>query len=78
MEKFLGWLIENSEKPWLWVVTLLITTIFVNSGFPLLIGVGVSIYGGLTYAVGVKVTMDYFIQKMKKEKEKEKTNDTTN
>lgn len=75
MEKFLGWLIENSHNPWLWVLILIVTTILVNSGLPLLIGLGVSIYAGWAYAAGVKTATDIFVRKMNKEKEK--TNDAT-
>ena len=73
MDKFIGWLIEHTEKWWMWVIVIGTTTVLVHSGMPLLIGVGVGIYGLWCYAYGTKVTVDYYIKKLNKEKEK--TND---
>lgn len=84
-EKFLFWLIKNSNKWWLWILVIIASTILVNSGTGFLAGLGLVIYGALTFAAGINLALgatlgvDYDTKGLwkKTDKAKEKKNDTT-
>jgi len=85
-EKFLYWLIRNSNKGWLWLLVIIASSILVNGLGGFLAGLGVVLFGALAYAAGInfalEVTLgaDYAEKGLWKikDKAKEKKNDTAN
>lgn len=57
-EEFLFWLIKNSKKGWLWLAVVIATSILTNSGFGLLSGIGVVLFGVLCFAAGVNMALE--------------------
>lgn len=57
-EKFLFWLIKNSQKWWLWLPAILAASALVNVGSGLLGGLGLIIWGTLTFAAGIDFTLE--------------------
>lgn len=75
MDKILDWVYENCEKPWFWLSAIAISSILVNTGWPILAGLGLLLWGSVTYIAGARAATDYVAKKANKEKEK--TNDAT-
>jgi hypothetical protein len=57
-EKFLFWLIKNSNKGWLWLTVIIVSSILTNTGMGLFIGLGVVIFGALSFAAGVNMALE--------------------
>jgi hypothetical protein len=78
-EKFLFWLITHSDKPLLWVVTIIGSSILTNTGWPILIGLGLVLFGVVAFAAGINMALESTLgdNYVLKYKEKENKNDAT-
>lgn len=84
-EKFLFWLIKNSKNLWLWLPVLLVSSFLIATGISGLGGLGLTLWGGLTFTAGINLALEATLgvdyaendRWTKKDKAKEKTNDTT-
>ena len=77
-EKFLFWVINNSMKPWLWLPVMVVSSILASSGISGLGGLGLLLFGTLTFAAGINITIDACSKKIMEITKKEKKNDTAN
>lgn len=82
-EKFLLWLIKNSKQGWLWLLVIITSSILVNGLGGFLAGLGVVLFGAVSFAAGINMALesvlgyDYAEKGLWQKKEKEKKNDTT-
>lgn len=82
-EKILFWGIKNSTTWWLTISVILVASVLGNTGMPLLVGLGITIFGVLAFCAGINTALegllgDNYAQKLEWDKKaKEKKNDTT-